>query len=202
MAGADPERRASPAVLVVTGADSALGAAVVEEARRVELPVLACGADHAALTALAGEGVVALTLSGADPEQIRVLLAVAEDRFGGVHGVVHAAGHGGVPDAPSGVGERLAAVRALCAALPDSTPQVLVLEESGRRGDPDSPLRAAAAGAIAAWARSISPAPRIVWVPAAAAPAAWAEPLLRAVRPAGLRGRVADSARRLVRRRG
>lgn len=199
---ADPEGRTAPAVLIVTGADTPLGGAVVEEARGAGLPVLACGADHGALMAIAGEAVVALTLRGVEPDQHRVLLAVAEDRFGGVSGVVHAEGFGGVPGSAASLGSRLDSIRALCSALPPTTPQVLVLEESGRRGDPDAPLRAAAAAAIAAWSRSLAPAPRIVWVPVDASAVAWAAPLLRAVRPVGLRGRVADSARRLVRRRG
>jgi hypothetical protein len=202
MPGTKQDRRAPPAVLVVSGADTPLGAALVAEARRLSLPVLACGADQAALAALADPGVVALTLDGAGAAQVRGIRAVAEDRFGGVHGVVHAAGHGATPATEAELGGRLAGVRALVEALPPETPHVLVVEESGRRGDPEAPLRAAAAAALAGWARSRSPAPRVAWVPAGADPAAWAGPLLRAVRPVGLRGRVADQARRLVRRRG
>ncbi|MEC8424045.1 MAG: hypothetical protein VX000_09720, partial [Myxococcota bacterium] len=140
--------------LIVTGADAPLGAAVVAAACQTGRSVIACGSDHVALGEVASRDVVSLTLASSDPDQLRVVLAVAIDRFGGVAGVVHAEGHGHAPRTAGEVGGRLVGVQALVDALPPSTPHVIAVEESGRSSDPVAPLRAAAAAALSAWARS------------------------------------------------
>lgn len=189
-------------MVVVTGADTPLGAAVVGAAHARGLEVVACGGDQTALAGLARRGVLSLTLTGADRAQVRVLGAVLEDRYGGVLGVIHLDGHGRVPDTPASIGARVAAVAQVHAGLPAHVAHAVAVEESGRRGDPAEPLLAASGAALAGWATSVGPLARVVWVPSSAAPDAWARPLLRAVAPDDLRGRVAERARRFVRLRG
>ena len=76
-------------VWVVMGADSALGWAVVREAVGRGLTVLACGADQTKLSELDASGVVSLTVSSIDPHSVRLLVDVASDRFGAIHGIIH-----------------------------------------------------------------------------------------------------------------
>ncbi len=182
----------APPCVLVTGADTALGSAVVAAASG---PVLAGGADHAALARLASDAVVPLTLGRATAAELRVVAAVAADRFGGVGGVVHLAGFGGSPDAPADLGARVGHAAATHAALPDVR-HVIVVEEGGR-GDPAAPLRAAAAAALEAWARSVRA--EVVVVPAGAHPPAWADVVLGALTPA-VGARVRRGLARLRRR--
>lgn len=197
----EPGRLTEP-VLVVSGADSPLGEGVVQAARARGIRVLACGSDQSHLGSLAGEGVLPLTLRGAESSQVRVLAAVVEDRFPRLLGVIHVEGLERSPETPHQVGDRIASVRAIHAVLPSETVHVLAIEEAGRRGDPDRPLLGASAAALASWARSMTPAMRVVWVPGGGEPMAWADLLVRALQPQDLRDRVVDRARRLVGRRG
>ena len=152
MGGAEVSER----VTLVSAADGPFGPPVIRALLGAGRFVLAGGSSHAALAEIGREGVVPLTLRSTDPGTLRVALAVAMDRFGGLDDVLLLDGLGEEPGGPGGVSARLAAlvawVEGLTAAALVAPVRVRVVVAPLRsRGDAGRPWGATADAAVATW---------------------------------------------------